>query len=173
MKNASRQISYLLRHNPEDLKMDKHGYVFVADLLRKTKISKEELDDIVENNDKKRFGYSEDGFKIRARQGHSAKLGVDVGYKEVQFPRKYFHGTAEVNKVSILNNGLNSGNRDYVHLSQDMNTAVLVAHRHSRVVVVFEIDGIQMKRDGLKIYESENGVILTEYVSPKYIKLMK
>lgn len=173
MKNISRQISYLLRHNPEDLEMDKQGWVWVDSLLKKLGITMQELEQIVETNDKKRFGFDERKEKIRAHQGHSDKLGLKIQFKEIQFPRNYFHGTASSNIESILKKGLKPQSRAYVHLSKDMNTAVLVAHRHSRVVVVFEIDGVQMKRDGLKIYESENGVILTEYVAPKYIKLMK
>ena len=169
MRNTSRRISYLLRHNPEDLKMDKHGWVFIADLLKKVGITKAELDDIVETNNKKRFGYNEDGDKIRAHQGHSASLGVVIDYKEVQFPGTYYHGTAKANVSSILKNGLNSKTRAYVHLSKDVETARQVGLRHSKDIVILQIDGNSMKRDGLKIFESENGVILAEWVPRKYI----
>jgi putative RNA 2'-phosphotransferase len=37
--------------------------------------------------------------------------------------------------------------------------------------VVLEIDTGQMQKDGLKFFRSKNGVWLTEYVSPEYIKL--
>lgn len=173
MKNVSRKISYLLRHDPEDLEMDKHGWVRVEDLLEKLNITRDQLDDIVANNDKKRFGYSPEGHLIRAHQGHSKKLNLDITFKEVQFPQTYYHGTVFLNKNSILKHGLHSRTRAYVHLSKDIHTAVNVGNRHLRrgdTVLILEIDGNQMKRDGYKIYESENGVILVEEVPPKYIR---
>jgi len=171
MKNASRKISYLLRHNPEDLKMDKQGWIMVEDLLDKVRITKSELDNIVENNDKKRFGYSEDGLKIKAHQGHSAKLNVKVELKEVQFPKTYYHGTEFLLMNTIKKHGLKPMKRTHVHLSKDLQTATKVGQRHGSTVIIFEIDGNQMKRDGYKIYESENGVILVDEVPPKYIKI--
>jgi putative RNA 2'-phosphotransferase len=173
MKQISRKISYLLRHNPEDLKMDKQGWVSVYDLLVKVGITKEELDHIVETNDKKRFGYNEDGTKIRAHQGHSQKLGLEIKFIEVQFPKTYYHGTQFLNKNIIEKHGLKPMNRSHVHLSKDVNTAVNVGGRRGEAVIVFEIDGNQMKRDGYKIYESENGVILVDEVPPKYLKMKK
>lgn len=176
MKNKGPQISYLLRHNPEGLEMDKEGWVLIEDLLRKVNITRDQLDDIVENNNKKRFGYSEDGLKIRARQGHSAKLGLNIKFEEVKFPTTYYHGTVFERVNSILKHGLKSQNRQHVHLSKDVETAVNVGTRHisgGSTVVVLEIDGNQMKRDGLKLYESENGVILADFVPGKYIKKQK
>jgi len=171
MKNTSRKISYLLRHNPEDLKMDKQGWVSVYDLVIKLGITKEELDEVVSTNDKKRFGYNEDGTKIRAHQGHSEKLKLDIKFQEVQFPKTYYHGTDFLNMNSIKKFGLRPGNRAYVHLSKDIETATKVGFRHGDTVLIFEVDGNQMKRDGYKIYESENGVILTPEVPPKYLKM--
>lgn len=171
MKNVSRKISYLLRHNPEDLKMDLEGWVSVNDLLDKLKISLNDLEHIVNTNDKKRFAFDKDKIKIRASQGHSNKLKLDIKFNEVQYPKTYYHGTAEINIKSILNNGLTPRTRDMVHLSKDIETAKKVALRHGRRIKILSVDGNEMKRDRLKIYESENGVILVDYVSPKYIKL--
>ena len=173
MKNESRKISYLLRHNPEDLKMDKQGWVSVDDLLNKLGITIYELSNIVKNNDKQRFSFNEDATKIRANQGHSEKLKLDIKFKEVQFPHTYYHGTVFLNKNSILKHGLKPQSRSHVHLSKDIETAKKVAERHLRrgdTYLILEVDGNQMKRDGYKIYESENGVILVEEVPPKYIK---
>lgn len=171
MKNASRKISYLLRHNPEDLKMDSEGWVWTGDLLKKLGITMQELTYIVETNDKKRFAFSADKLQIRASQGHSEKLGLDIKFNEVQFPKNYYHGTIKVNVDSILKKGLNTGTRAYVHLSKDVETATQVGLRHGKDVVILVIDGNQMKRDGFMIYESENGVILAESVPGEYIKI--
>ena len=171
MKNESRKISYLLRHNPEDLKMDKRGWVRVEDLLKKLDMTQEELDDIVANNNKKRFGYDNNKVHIRAHQGHNAKLNLRIEFKEVQFPRDYYHGTTASKLEIILKQGLKPMSRAHVHLSKDVMTATTVGMRHGSDVKVLIIDGNQMKRDGLKIYQSENNVILADEVPAKYIKV--
>jgi putative RNA 2'-phosphotransferase len=172
-KKISVKISYLLRHNPEDLVMDKEGWINTADLLNKIGISKDDLDFIIENNDKKRFSYNIDGSKIRAVQGHSSKLGLKISFNEVKFPGIYYHGTCISRANSILKHGLRPGNRDHVHLSVDKQTATAVGRRHGDIVVIFEIDGNQMKKDGYKIYKAENGVILSKEIPPKYLKILK
>jgi putative RNA 2'-phosphotransferase len=168
---GSRRMSYLLRHDPEELDMDNQGWVLVDQLLKKLGISMEKLEYIVTDNDKKRFGFNENKTKIRAHQGHSSKLGLSIKFKEVQFPQTYYHGTDFLNQNSILKHGIRPGNRAYVHLSKDVKTAINVGRRHGDTVLVLEIDANQMKRDGLKIMESENGVILVTEVPPKYIKI--
>lgn len=171
MKDTSRKISYLLRHNPEDLHMDKHGWVSVDELLKKLDIEMEYLEFIVANNDKKRFGFNEDKTLIRAHQGHSKKLNLNITFKEVKFPTTYYHGTIDENIKSILEFGLKPQNRAYIHLSKDVKTAISVGKRHGNKVSVLEIDGNQMKRDGLKFWESENGVILALDIPSKYLKI--
>lgn len=170
-KNKSRQISYLLRHNPEDLEMDKHGWVSVDELLKKVEIDRDYLEWIVENNDKKRFGFNEDGTKIRAHQGHSKDLKLEINFKEVKFPKTYYHGTISENVSSIMKFGLEPRSRAFVHLSKDKETALKVGKRHGKNVTILKVDGSQMKFDGHKIWESENGVILTDRIDSKYLKI--
>jgi len=171
MKNESRRMSYLLRHNPEDLSIDAEGWVPVDQILKKLNLSMGDLQYIVDNNDKKRFSFNEDLTKIRASQGHSANLGIKIRFNEVQFPSIYYHGTEFLNQNSILKHGLRPGKRAYVHLSKDIQTAVNVGERHGSTVMIFEVDGNEMKRDGFRILESENGVILVTEVPPKYLKI--
>ena len=171
MKEQSRRISYLLRHNPEDLKMDKRGWVNVKALLKKLDITQEELDHIVETNNKKRFGYNNDKSNIRAHQGHSAKLNLWIEHKEVFAPQNYYHGTSSVNVENILRKGLKPMNRAHVHLSKDVMTASMVGSRHGAKVTIFIVDGGRMKQDGHKIYESDNNVILVDEVPKKYLRV--
>ena len=63
-------------------------------------------------------------------------------------------------------------NRQYVHLSFDYDTAVKVGERHGNPVVL-EINSKLMYEKGIKFFISENGVWLTEYVSPEYIQIKK
>ena len=170
-RKISQKLSYLLRHNPEDLSMDKRGWVKVEDLIAKLDITKEELSEIVVTNNKKRFGYNNDDTLIRANQGHSAKLNLRIKFSEVQFPKDYYHGTDSNAANIILKQGLKAMNRAYVHLSKSIMTATTVGKRHGKEVIIFIIDGNQMKHDGYKIYQSENEVILVDEVPPKYLKI--
>jgi len=173
MKNISRKMSYLLRHNPEDLKMDEEGWVLVDDILNKLGIDFKMLEKIVEINDKQRFSFNDDNTHIRANQGHSSKVAHKIKFDEVKFPKTYYHGTTSKNAQSIMKHGLKPQSRAYVHLSKDVLTANTVGSRHGKDVVILEIDGSQMKFDGHKILESKNGVILVSYVPIKYIKKWK
>lgn len=171
LKQVGRHMSKLLRHDPEDLKLDSKGYCLVDDLLNKKGITKEELDWIVDNNNKKRFAYNEDQTKIRANQGHSSKLKFSIDMKESDRIEILYHGTALKNLTSILASGLNAGSRKHVHLSKSLETAKTVAKRHSKDIVILKIDSAAMRADGIKIYISDNNVYLTEYVDKKYISL--
>lgn len=166
-----KRISYLLRHDPEKLEMDDNGWISVMDLLYYLDISKDMLDDIVETNDKKRFSYSLDGTMIRANQGHS--IDVDVELEETKPPRYLYHGTSNLFMKPILKYGLNKMKRKYVHLSEDYDTAVSVGKRHSKnkEPVILTIDSGEMSNNGHKFYLSKNGVWLTDNVPPDYIRI--
>lgn len=170
MKNKGRQISYLLRHNPEDLYMDKNGWVNVDDLLKKVDISFEELKWIVDNNDKKRFSFDKSEENVRANQGHS--IDVDVELKSKIPPKFLYHGTASKNVKSIRKSGLSKMKRNHVHLSADYDTAIKVANRHCKndEPYIFKIDTYPMIVDNVKFYLSENGVWLVDFVDPKFLK---
>ena len=175
MKNyiqIGKTISYLLRHKPGDLVMDKHGYVETLALLKKVGITQEELDHIVDTNDKKRLAYNEDKSKIRASQGHSIK--VDVELKAVRPPRKLYHGTSPESYEKIIRGkGLDKMRRLHVHMTDDQKVAYEVGKRYSKnkEPIILEIDSAAMYTDGYKFYLSENGVWLTNDVPLKYLKI--
>lgn len=127
----SKTLSYVLRHKPDSVGvvMDEKGWVDVEDLIDAIlNLTKPLLDEIVESNNKKRFEYSEDGTKIRARQGHT--LDVDVELEQCVPPEVLFHGTAEKNASSIKTYGLHKAKRNHVHLSWDAGTATNVGSSH-------------------------------------------
>lgn len=172
---ASKYISKLLRHDNEDLEMDKNGWVKVSDLIKKLNITKTQLDEIVETNDKKRFAYGSNETKIRASQGHSLK--VDVELKETQPPVSLFHGTSSKVIDIIMEEGMKPMTRQYIHLSKDEDTAINVGDRHTKSIsattVLVSIDSEKMFEDGYKFYLSENGVWLTTFIPSKYISIIK
>ena len=162
-----KRLAFLLRHD-EEYQFDEHGWREVSDLIANHGYTMELLEEIGETNNKKRYEFSEDKTKIRARQGHS--INVDVELKETTPPDILYHGTAETTVPTILKEGIVKGNRLHVHLSQTEETAINVGKRHGKPAVL-QIDAKQMASDGIKFYLSNNGVWLTEYVNVKYIKL--
>lgn len=116
---------------------------------------------------KQRYAFSEDGTRIRANQGHS--VAVDLELKPQTPPETLWHGTGDRFVASIEREGLRRMQRQYVHLSADPDTAVKVGKRHGRPVL-FEVDAARMAADGIRFYRSENGVWLTEAVPVKYLK---
>lgn len=165
----SKYLAKLLRHQPqlENLNMDKHGWVEVKQLLHL--ISMEELEEIVKTDNKQRYSFNQDKTKIRANQGHS--IDVDVELIEALPPNILYHGTASRFVESILETGLTPQSRLYVHLSKDIKTAKSVGSRHGKAVI-FEINTKQMIEDNIPFYLSQNNVWLTKFVDKKYLKLI-
>lgn len=167
LTRKSKYISKLLRHDPEDLLMDDKGWVFVSDLIKKVSLSIQELNQVVEENNKKRFEFDIHKTRIRATQGHT--ISVDVELKETEPPTNLFHGTAINSVPIIMDSGINKMSRLHVHLSKDEDTAKNVGSRKGKSAILV-IDSEQMSKDGYKFYLSNNGVYLTDFVPTKYIK---
>lgn len=166
-------ISLVLRHKPDaaGIRLDEHGWANVDELLNGIndtgrKINRDILEEIVKTDNKQRYSFNEDKTLIRANQGHS--VPVDVELEEQQPPKYLYHGTADRFLSSIISDGLKPMSRLYVHLSRDEETAVKVGRRHGNPVVL-KIRAEDMWNDGIKFYLSQNGVWLTKYVDRKYI----
>lgn len=168
-------ISLILRHKPEviGITLDKHGWAKVDELINginasgKYSIDMLLLEEIVRTDNKQRYSFNEDKTKIRANQGHS--INVDVELKEAVPPEILYHGTGEKYVDSINTEGLKPKSRLYVHLSNDIDTAVKVGRRHGKPVV-YSVSAGKMQRNGYKFYLSENGVWLTKVVPFEFIK---
>lgn len=171
---TSKYLALVLRHKPEKigLTLDEHGWADVDELIEKTvhsgrKLDKESLEYIVRTNDKQRYAFNDDHTKIRANQGHT--IPVDVELKESVPPDVLYHGTAESSLPSIMDKGLLKMKRLYVHLSKDVSTAIKVGQRHGKPVVLL-VDNGRMYKDGYKFYLSANGVWLTEHVPTEFLQ---
>ena len=79
---------------------------------------------VVDTNEKKRFTFDEKATKIRANQGHS--IEVDLELKSVEPPMLLYHGTVKKFIDSIKHTGLQKMNRQHVHLSKDIKTATIL-----------------------------------------------
>lgn len=171
----SKFISLVLRHNPSTigLTLDENGWASVDELLSKSAragqhFDRPTLEQVVAQNDKKRFAFSADGQKIRASQGHS--IAVDLALQPVSPPDVLYHGTAMRFKESILEKGLIPGSRNHVHLSADVQTASIVGKRHGKLLI-FIVETRKMEQGGFLFYLSENKVWLTEHVPPQYLAI--
>ncbi|MDO5658471.1 MAG: RNA 2'-phosphotransferase [Paracoccus sp. (in: a-proteobacteria)] len=164
-------LSLVLRHKPEaiGLQLDPEGWADIDTLMARADIplTRELISEVVATSEKKRFAISPDGRSIRANQGHS--IAVDLGLVAVEPPEQLFHGTASRFLDSIRAQGLLPQNRQYVHLSADLETAVVVGQRHGKPVVL-SLPALEMHRQGHVFSRAENGVWLTGPVPPDWLE---
>lgn len=170
--NKGKFLSLILRHRPDviGITLDEHGYAKVDELIEKmntqTEMNQEILEEIVSSDDKQRFSFNEDHTRIRANQGHS--IQVDVELEEKRPPDVLYHGTSVKASRLIDESAILPMTRLYVHLSKDVETAYKVGRRHGKVVI-YEIDTKRMYEDGYRFYLSKNGVWLTKEVPLDYV----
>ena len=174
MSRDSRLLSLLLRHRPDraGLVLGPGGWVEVDDLLvglgrMGRRMDQAMLERIVAEDEKGRFTLSPDATRIRAAQGHSVEVKLDL--PPATPPEVLFHGTAETSLPAILAEGLKPGRRRHVHLSADMPTALRVGQRHGRPIVL-RVGAGAMGRDGLPFWQADNGVWLTAQVPVRYLE---
>ncbi|WP_322744610.1 RNA 2'-phosphotransferase [[Phormidium] sp. LEGE 05292] len=170
----SKYLSKHLRHTPEEIgiTLAEGGWVSVEELMEASRkngflFTRAELDEVVATNDKKRFSFDDTGKLIRANQGHSVE--VDLQLTPTLPPDVLYHGTGANTVASILQNGLCKMSRHHVHLTTNISTAKKVGTRHGKPVV-FVVDSAAMHKDGYDFYCSENGVWLVDRVPSKYLQ---
>ncbi|MFY0541647.1 RNA 2'-phosphotransferase [Nannocystis pusilla] len=169
----SKFLSLHLRHDPAGLglELEPGGWVTVEALLaacarKQRPISQAQLEEVVRTSDKQRFAFDETRTKIRANQGHT--VAVDLQLVPTAPPPILYHGTGERSVAAILREGLLKMRRHHVHLSADAVTAHRVGARHGRPAVL-KIDAAAMVDAGFVFYRAENGVWLVEHVPPDYL----
>lgn len=173
LERLSKFLSMILRHRPEviGITLDEHGWASVDELInginQTEAFSLATLEKIVESDAKQRYSFSPDKTLIRANQGHS--IPVDVELEKKTPPETLFHGTGEKAVPKILQEGLLPMERLYVHLSTDKETAISVGKRHGKPVI-FKINTKKMEEEGYDFFQSVNGVWLTKAVPVKFLE---
>jgi putative RNA 2'-phosphotransferase len=172
--HLSKLLALALRHDPSvlGLTLDARGWTDVDAVLaglatKGEAITRDDLEDLVASSDKQRYALSPDGARIRANQGHS--IDVDLELPRAEPPEILFHGTVARFLPSIREKGLLRGVRTHVHLSADEKTANVVAARRAGEKVVLRVRAADMHRAGHAFYRSGNGVWLTEHVPPEFL----
>ena len=174
LKDTSKFISLILRHKPGTIgiSLDEHGWADVQELIAginasgNHQLDMDLLEEIVRTDEKQRYSFNEDHTLIRANQGHS--IPVDVELEEKIPPAVLYHGTGEKYVASIDREGLIPKSRLYVHLSSDEETARKVGSRHGKPVI-YTVDCAAMTADGYQFFLSANHVWLTKAVSAGYL----
>ena len=177
IQQLSKFLSLILRHKPETIgiALDSHGWAEVDELILKVNqtgryaLDRTLLEEIVRTDNKQRYSFSEDHSRIRANQGHS--IQVDVELEEKTPPPVLYHGTGEKSVASIMQQGLLPRSRLYVHLSADPETAIQVGSRHGKPVI-FKIDAGKMSAEGILFFLSKNGVWLVKEVPTQYLSMI-
>jgi putative RNA 2'-phosphotransferase len=172
--SISKFLSLVLRHKPETigLELDPQGWADIDELITCAnrsgkRLTRGILEQVVATNSKQRFAISTDGNKIRANQGHS--LDIDLDLQPRQPPETLLHGTATRFLLSIREKGLLRGERQHVHLTLTEATALDSGQRHGKPVALRVRSG-EMHRAGFVFFCSANGVWLTEHVPPEYVE---
>ncbi len=164
---TSKKLAYLLRHS--DLP-DEQGWLPVEVLVRDYDYTEQSLKQIVANDEKHRYEFSEDAKNVRALYGHSNHVRI---YWDVAIPPKIlYHGTAKKNLNAILQEGLKSMDRQYVHLSETIEDAIKVGKRHGEPVVL-AIDTQKVIDDGGCFYRVPNVIWLSEKIKSQYIYIIR
>lgn len=176
-----RLLTRILRHMAAELNlnMKSDGYVKVQDLLQlnlktfaNVQLSAHTVDEIkeaVRRDNKQRFSLLEENGEllIRANQGHTVKtVESDSLLKPILSAEEVpvcVHGTYKDNLQSILDSGLKRMERLHVHFSSGLPTdGEVISGMRKNVNVLIFLDVRKALEDGMKIYISENRVILTE-----------
>lgn len=173
LESTSKFISLILRHKPETIgiALDEHGWARVDELIagiaKSRDFNMEILEEIVRTDEKGRYSFNEDKTLIRANQGHS--VSVDVELEKKTPPEYLYHGTGEKSVSSIEKEGLIPKGRLYVHLSPDEETALTVGKRHG-TPKIFRVSAKEMEEAGYEFFLSVNGVWLTKEVPVRYLE---
>ncbi|MEV6442463.1 RNA 2'-phosphotransferase [Amycolatopsis sp. NPDC051716] len=164
----SKRLSRHLRHDPATLglTLTPGGWVPVDALVRALAITRAELDEVVEKNNKRRFAFDETGTRIRASQGHS--VTVDLGLPDATPPDVLYHGTVAKYLDAIFREGLRPMNRHAVHLSATVETAAIVGARRGKPAIL-RVDAAALAAEGHAFQVSANGVWLTPSVPPHHL----
>ncbi len=166
---VSKYMSYLLRHEPENLEMDRQGFVGLEEFVRKIRerfqVDQRFIWDIVEKSGRKRFEIINN--RIRALYGHT--ITVELAFEEDRTIRTLYHGTSPDAASRILKMGLKSMKRRWVHLSPTIEIAREIGLRKTRKPVILKIDADAARKNGVEFYRASDKVYLCRDLSPEHI----
>ncbi|GAA5422002.1 RNA 2'-phosphotransferase [Tetragenococcus halophilus] len=174
LTKISKQLALVLRHHPEkiNITLDEYGRVEINELINKfnahysRKIDRQKIEEIINNSPRQR--YVIEGTKIRALYGHSVSV---LPLQEAVIPPKIlYHGTSQAAAKIIQAEGLNKMGREFVHLSEKLETAIKIGSRHDTSPIIFQVYAKKAATDGYAFYSPKSGVWLVENLPAIYLK---
>ncbi|MEK3945153.1 RNA 2'-phosphotransferase [Paenibacillus sp. FSL R10-2796] len=173
--SLSKFMTKLLRHTPEQygLILDpEDGSCRLDDLLfvivstpRWSEVTVGDIRQVVAGCDKQRLEIVDD--RIKARYGHSH---TKITYEPGTPPAILFHGTHSGVLSVILEEGLQSMGRQYVHLSEGTHFASLAGSRRGKLILL-TVDTIRAGQMGVTFYKAGNKVWLAGHIPPSCLKV--
>lgn len=174
LERSPKFLSLILRHKPElgKIKLDKNGWTPIIDVVNNAGFKLADLLQIIKEDGKQRFETSADNKLIRACQGHSKNLEIDLKLEKSIPPVTLYHGTKESVKLEIAKKGLLPMNREHVHMTTDIKLAKETADRRKGNSIILQIDTISMSAFGYKFYKTSNNVWLTYECPARFLTIV-
>ncbi|WIA12668.1 hypothetical protein OEZ85_006312 [Tetradesmus obliquus] len=161
----SKELSYMLRHAPPPGSMDEQGFVSASVLMAhmKSKPTLQELQEVIESNDKKRFVLDDSASspRIRAAQGHSVQLQAPVltPVTDASSVPCAVHATSKEGWEAIQASGsLLRMSRSHIHFA----TQPQLLRANSWASVMLRLKLQEALDAGHAFFLSSNGVLLCE-----------
>jgi putative RNA 2'-phosphotransferase len=179
LRKLSRFMSLLLRHRPArfPIDLDAQGYAdldevmhFVRALPNFRWATYRDVDAVLDLPGRQRFERvrEADGpTRIRALYGHTA---VRPTYAPAAPPAVLYHGTDPETLPAIERDGLRPMDRQYVHLTVDVETARRTGLRHAGDPVVLAVDAEAAHADGVVFYHPVAEIYLCDHGPSVYIR---
>lgn len=175
LSSLSRIMAGALRHFPEKLglMMDGKGWVDISSLIDAIGTGRSgfrwlrihHIEALVYTDPRER--YQIDGGMIRATYGHT----IDISLDDLPLADKdnFYYPVTEEEADMILEGGLHPIDRKKVHLSGSIEKATEAGKIRTEEPMILKIDGVQAKKDGIKIYHAGKDVFITDTIDAKYI----
>lgn len=173
----SKFLSGALRHFPGDvgLEPDERGFVDVDALLAAARerygfADEQAVEAVLALDPKGRFEIDEEAGRVRAVYGHSIQVDLSDASQPAQ-PSVLYHGTAPENVASIREEGLVPMDRQEVHLSPDVETALKVGRRHADEPVLLRVDAEGLREAGIEIHRRAATVYTCKRVPARFVEV--
>jgi putative RNA 2'-phosphotransferase len=171
----SRLSSHALRHAPEEygLQLDSEGWVPLDNLLSAMHarggdwegVTRSDIESMIASSSKQRHELN--GDRIRAMYGHS--VSTAIAHAPSTPPVILFHGTSPAAWALIETEGLKPMRRQHVHLSAEMDTAMLVGRRKANPPVLLAIRAQEAEVAGATFSLANGTVWLADRVPSAFI----
>lgn len=174
LTRLSKFLSVVLRHSPEDfdIELDEQGYASLDTIwaVIQGKYGKQfdmsDLETVVTGDQRGKKRYEIVGKQIRAMYGHSKPKVI---YPACEPPEMLYHGTNSEAAKAIRKEGLRSLGRQYVHMTSNLNNALVVAKRRTQNPVTLLIQAQDAYQAGIVFHHAETEHYLAKAIPAQFI----